>query len=427
MRRRRAARGHQKEFHRPAHSGDGHRLNVFGKLQPAMFQPVYLDHNATTPVAPAVLEAMLPFFAQLHGNASSRHEYGRTARRAIDEARQRVAYAVGAHPTEVIFTSGGSEANNLFIKGAAANLPAGIVAISAIEHPCVREPARALRRRGWRLRELAVDVECRLASADFHAALAEQPALISIMLANNETGALQDVAALAAQAAQETRSSVWFHTDAVQALGKVPVDFRSLNAAGVHAMTVSAHKLGGPKGAGALIVDKRVDLAPLIDGGGHERGLRSGTENVPAIVGFGVACEAASHDLAAASLQLRQLRGSLERGLVAQGATIFAAHAERLPNTVYFSLPGIDGETLVARLDRAGFAVASGAACSAANPEPSHVLLAMGVAPATARGAMRVSLGRQNTADDVAGFLRALAATVSQLQSLTALHHTVEG
>ncbi len=383
-----------------------------------MFFPVYLDHNASTPVAPAVLEAMLPFLTQQHGNASSRHEYGRAARRALDEARQRVAYAVGAHPTEVIFTSGGSEANNLFIKGAAANLPAGIVAISAIEHPCVREPAKALRRRGWRLREVAVDAECRLASADFHAALAERPALISVMLANNETGALQDVATLAATAAS---SGAWFHTDAVQALGKVPVDFRSLNAAGVHAMTLSAHKLGGPKGAGALVVDKRVDLAPLIDGGGHERGLRSGTENVPAIVGFGVACEAAARDLAAASLQLRQLRGSLERGLVAQGATIFAAHAERLPNTVYFSLPGIDGETLVAKLDRAGFAIASGAACSSANPEPSHVLLAMGVAPATARGAVRVSLGAANTADHVASFLRALSATASQLQALTSV------
>jgi cysteine desulfurase len=389
-----------------------------------MFQPIYLDHNATTPVAPAVLDAMLPYLSQQHGNASSRHEFGRAARRAIDEARQRVAYAVGAHPTEVIFTSGGSEANNLFIKGAAANLSAGTVAISAIEHPCVREPAKALHRRGWRLREIAVDAECRLASADFHAALAEQPALISIMLANNETGATQDIAALAALAAA---TPAWFHTDAVQALGKMALDFRSLNAAGVHAMSLSAHKLGGPKGAGALIVDKRVDLAPLVDGGGHERGLRSGTENVPAIVGFGMACEAAVNQLKEVPLQIRQLRGSLERGLVAQGATIFAAHAERLPNTVCFSLPGIDGETLVAKLDRAGFAVASGAACSAANPEPSHVLLAMGIAPATARGAVRVSLGRQNTADDVAGFLRALAATISQLQSLTAMHHTVGG
>ncbi len=268
------------------------------------------------------------------------------------------------------------------------------------------------------MREIAVDAAGRLASADFAAALAERPALISAMLANNETGALQNIPALAAQAAY---SRAWFHSDAVQALGKLPVDFRSLNAAGVHALTLSAHKLGGPKGAGALVVDKRVDLAPLIDGGGHERGLRSGTENVPAIVGFGVACELATAALAENSARLRQLRDELERGLAAQGATIFAAGVERLPNTVFFALPGLDGETLVGRLDRAGYAVASGAACSAANPEPSHVLLAMGVAPELARGAVRVSLGRQNTAEEVAGFLCALSVTVADLQSLASL------
>lgn len=383
-----------------------------------MFAPAYLDHNATTPLRQAALEAMLPFFGQQHGNASSRHEYGRAARRAIDEARQRVAHAVGAHPTEVIFTSGGSEANNLFLKGAAAFLKPGTIAVSAIEHPCVREPAKALRRQGWRLREIAVDAECRIASADFSAVLAERPALISVMLANNETGALQDVAALAAQA---KASGAWFHSDAVQALGKIPLDFRVLNAAGVHALTLSAHKLGGPKGAGALVVDKRVELAPLIDGGGHERGLRSGTENVPAIVGFGVACAAAVTELETLAQRLTALRGELERGLAAQGARIFAAGAQRLPNTVYFSLPGLDGETLVAKLDRAGYAVASGAACSSANPEPSHVLLAMGVESGLARGAVRVSLGTETTATEVAGFLQALAATVTSLQSLAAV------
>ncbi|MEW6164636.1 MAG: cysteine desulfurase family protein [Pseudomonadota bacterium] len=382
-----------------------------------MFAPAYLDHNATTPVRPAVLEAMLPYFRQQHGNASSRHEYGRAARRAIDEARQQVAFAVGAHPTEIVFTSGGSEANNLFIKGAAAHLPAGVIAVSAIEHPCVREPARALRRQGWRLREIAVDADCRVAGADFSAALAERPGLVSVMLANNETGAVQDIAALAAEAAP---GRAWFHSDAVQALGKVPLDFRSLNAAGVHALTLSAHKLGGPKGAGALVMDKRIDLAPLIHGGGHERGLRSGTENVPAIVGFGVACAEALATLEATARRLRKQRAELEAGLAALGATLFARAAERLPNTVYFSLPGLDGETLVGRLDRAGFAVASGAACSAANPEPSHVLLAMGVAPELARGAVRVSLGHETTDAEIAGFLQALAATVTSLQSLTA-------
>ena len=391
-----------------------------------MFAPVYLDHNATTPLQPLVLAAMLPYFGQYFGNASSRHEYGRAARRAIDEARQRVAFAVGAHPTEVIFTSGGSEANNLFIKGVAANLKFGTIAISAIEHPCVRAPAKALKRQGWHVREIAVDAECRLVSADFSAAMADKPALVSVMLVNNETGAIQNVAQLAA-VAQSQSSGAWFHSDAVQALGKIPLDFRSLNAAGVHALTLSAHKLGGPKGVGALIVDKRVDLAPLIAGGGHERGLRSGTENVPAIVGFGVACAEAVARLQETSQRLRGLRAELERGLAAQGASIFALAAERLSNTVYFSLSGLDGETLVGKLDRAGFAVASGAACSSVNPEPSHVLLAMGIEPALARGAVRISLGVETTNTEIAGFLQALSATVKNLQSLAAVPTAVAG
>lgn len=383
-----------------------------------MFAPVYLDHNATTPLDARVLDGMLPYLREQYGNASSRHEYGRAARKAIDEARQRVAFAAGAHPTEVVFTSGGSEANNLFLKGAAANLKPGSVAISAIEHPCVREPARQLARAGWRLREIGVDADCRIAVADFQAALADQPALISVMLANNETGAVQDVAALAAQARASGR---WFHTDAVQAFGKLALDFRALNAAGVHAMTLSAHKIGGPKGAGALIVDKRVELAPLIAGGGHERGLRSGTENVAAIVGFGLAAELAKARRAATADFLRTLRAELEAGLVAQGATLFAAGAERLPNTVYFAFPAVDGETLVGKLDRAGFAVAAGAACSSANPEPSHVLLAMRVDPALARGAVRVSLGHENTAQQVRDFLAALDQTLVQLKGLTSV------
>jgi cysteine desulfurase len=383
-----------------------------------MFAPVYFDHNATTPLAAGVREAMLPYLESRFGNASSRHEYGRDARRAIDEARQRVAHAVGAHPTEVVFTSGGSEANNLFIKGAAACLPAGSLAISAIEHPCVREPAKQLRRNGWRLREIAVDENCRIASADFQAALTDKPAIMSVMLANNETGAVQNIAALAAQAAV-TRT--WFHTDAVQACGRMALDFRALNAAGVHAMTLSAHKLGGPKGAGALVVDKRVELQPLIAGGGHERGLRSGTENVAAIVGFGLAAELAASRLDLHRRELAALRAELEAGLVAQGATIFAAAAERLPNTSYFAFSRIDGETLVGRLDRAGFAVAAGAACSSANPEPSHVLLAMGVAPELARGAVRVSLGAGNTVAQVRDFLGILNTTILQLRGLTAL------
>jgi cysteine desulfurase len=380
-----------------------------------MFAPTYLDWNATTPLDPAVREAMLPWLDGRFGNASSRHEYGRQARAAIDEARARVAAAVGAHPTEVVFTSGGSEANNLFIKGAAALLKPGLVAVSAIEHPCVREPARQLLRQGWTLREIAVDGEGRLDLTDWPAVIAGRPALVSVMLANNETGVLQDVAALAREA---RASGAWMHTDAVQALGKIAVDFRAL---GVHALTVSAHKIGGPLGAGALVLDKRVELAPLIAGGGQERGLRSGTENVAAIVGFGVACERALVHQVDEANRLAALRDELEAALREHGAVVFSAGAQRLPNTVFFAVDGVDGETLVARLDRAGFACASGSACSSANPEPSHTLLAMGVAPETARAAVRVSLGRDTTAEDVRRFAATLTAVLNELKNLTAM------
>lgn len=383
-----------------------------------MFAPVYLDHNATTPVDPAVLAAMLPWLQAQFGNPSSRHEYGRAARRAVDEARQQVAEAVGAHPTEVVFTSGGSEANNLFLKGAAACLKPGVLAVSAIEHPCVVKPAEQLARQGWQLEKIATDGDGIVDASSWQAILARRPKLISVMRANNETGVLQDIAALAGSA---RTSGAWFHTDAVQALGKMPLSFREWNAAGVHAMTVSAHKIGGPKGAAALVLDKRVELAPLIAGGGHERGLRSGTENVPAIVGFGVAAMLAVARVAEASVRLQQLRDQLEAGLVALGARLFGAAAPRLPNTSYFALPDIDGETLVGKLDRAGFAVASGAACSSANPEPSHVLSAMGVAPEIARGAVRVSLGRATTQKEIEDFLNTLQATVVGLQQMTAM------
>lgn len=383
-----------------------------------MFAPVYLDHNATTPLEPVVLEAMLPWLSGQFGNASSRHEYGRAARRAIEEARSKVAEVVGAHPSEVVFTSGGSEANNLFIKGAAACLKPGVIAVSAIEHPCVLKPAEQLARRGWMLQKLPVDADGRINAEHFDAALQQNPRMISIMLANNETGVLQDIHALATQA---KAAGAWFHTDAVQAVGKFVVDFRGLNAAGVHAMTLSAHKLGGPKGAAALVIDKRLEIEPLIAGGGHERGLRSGTENVAAIVGFGVACELAGKRMGEVAPRLEAMRTRLELGLYEMGATLFGAGAERLPNTVYFALPNLEGETLVGQLDRAGYAVASGAACSSANPEPSHVLKAMGVAPDIARGAVRVSLGAANTAEHIEGFLITLQATVAKLQRLTAI------
>lgn len=383
------------------------------------FEPVYLDWNATTPLDAAAREAMLPWLGAAqparHGNASSRHEYGRRAREAVDEARARVAQAVGAHATEVVFTSSGSEANNLFIKGAAAPMRPGLVAVSAIEHPCVREPARQLVRSGWTMREIGVDADGRIDAASWAQTLQARPALVSVMLANNETGVLQDIAALAGEA---RAAGAFFHTDAVQALGKIPVDFRAL---GVNALTLSAHKIGGPLGAGALVVDKRVEIAPLIAGGGQERGLRSGTENVAAIVGFGVACEQAVQRMEEQSARLAVLRDEIEVALAGLGAQFFSRAAQRLPNTVFFALPEIDGETLVGKLDRAGFACASGSACSSAQPEPSHTLMAMGVAPELARGAVRVSLGRDTRAEDVRRFADTLVTVVGELKNLASI------
>lgn len=376
---------------------------------------VYFDHNATTPVDPRVLDAMLPYLGGEYGNASSRHEFGTVARKAVNDARERVAALVNVQPAQVVFTSGGTEANNFFIKGAAGYLKPTQIAVSAIEHPCVAKPAQDLARQGWTVRKLAVTHDGEIDLADVEAALAIPTGIVSVMLVNNETGAIQDVGAVAARA---RRAGAWMHTDAVQALGKMPVDFPAL---GVHAMTISAHKLYGPKGAAALVVDKRLELRPLLAGGGHESGLRSGTENVPAIVGFGKACELAGDRMGELTMRLELMRDRVEQGLHELGAVIFSERARRVANTSYFAFKGIDGEALVIELDKQGYAVAAGAACSSASTEPSATLIAMGVAPEMARGAVRLSLGAGNTMGEVESFLRTLAKTVARLKQLTAV------
>jgi cysteine desulfurase len=376
---------------------------------------VYFDHNATTPLDDKVFEAMLPYLRERFGNASSRHELGTVARRAVDTARQQVGALVNAQPSQVIFVSGGTEANNLFVKGAAGYLKPSQIAVSAIEHPCIAKPAQELARQGWKVRKLAARRDGQIELADVDAALKEPTGIVSVMLVNNETGVCLDVAAVAVRA---RAVKAWMHTDAVQALGKIAVDFPSL---GVHAMTISAHKIYGPKGAAALVIDKRLQLRPIIHGGGHEQGLRSGTENVAAIVGFGAACELAAARMQGLAQRLEAMRARLERGLHELGAVIFGEDAPRVTNTSYFAFKGIMGETLVIELDKAGWAVAPGAACSSANPEPSATLLAMGVDPELARGAVRFSLGAGNTIEQVEGFLRALKAVVTRLRSLTAM------
>lgn len=379
----------------------------------------YFDHNATTRLDDAVLEAMLPYLQQNFGNASSRHSYGITARRAIDKARKQVADAVGVQPVQVIFTSGGSEANNLFIRGAADSLKPANILISAIEHPCVLKPALALSKRTtdpWNINMFPTNTS---GQVDLKAAekllQRDKPALVSVMLVNNETGVIQDVSSIADMARAQ---GAIIHTDAVQGFGKIPVDFSVLK---VHAMTLSAHKIYGPKGAAALIVDKRLILRPLIYGGGHENGLRSGTENVAAIVGLGVACALAQSRLDETTKHILPLQEHLEKGLLAMGAVIFGAEVPRVTNTCYFALPDIEGDTLVVKLDKAGFAVAAGAACSSVNPGQSHVLAAMQVDPMLARCAVRVSFGHSNKLTQVEDFLQTTQRIAAELRHMSSI------
>ncbi|MEW6313424.1 MAG: cysteine desulfurase family protein [Pseudomonadota bacterium] len=377
---------------------------------------MYFDHNASTPPDERVLEAMLPYLRGQCGNPSSRHEFGTAARKAINHAREQVAAAVGVQPSQVIFVSGGSEANNLFLKGAAAMLKPAQIAVSAIEHPCVMKPAQELARSGWQVRKLAVDGNGVVQLDDVEQALQTPTGMMSLMLANNETGVIQPVAQVAARA---RAAGALMHSDAVQVFGKVAVDFDTL---GVHALTLSSHKIYGPKGAGALIVDKRIELRSLISGGGQEMGLRAGTENVPAIVGFGAACELAVARMDELAWRCAAMCARLEQGLLERGAVLFGAGAARLPNTSYFAFRDIAGETLVIELDKTGYAVASGSACSAGRQEgASATLLAMGVAPELARGAVRISLGKDNDMTQIEDFLRALEQVLLRLRRLAAI------
>ena len=382
-------------------------------------EKIYFDHNATTRVDDEVLDAMMPYFQNKFGNPSSGHNLGIAGRQAINQAREQVADSIEAQPSQVVFTSGGSEANNLFIQGVAGHLKNSRIIISAIEHPCVLRPAKELAQsanKKYRLRQLIVDRSGRIIMSDVDKALSEYPPnIVSIMLANNETGVIQEVANIAEKS---RKLDALIHTDAIQAFGKIPVSFPSLN---VHAMTLSSHKIYGPKGAAALIIDKELVLRPQIFGGGHEGGLRSGTENVPAIVGFGKACELSKLRMEKTTIHVTKLRTHLEKRLIEMGAIIFGMNATRLPNTCYFALPDIEGETLVIRLERSGFLIASGAACSSAAPGKSHVLDAMGVEPILARCAVRLSLGNSNTLEQINEFISALTFTVKELKRISSV------
>jgi cysteine desulfurase len=374
--------------------------------------PIYLDHNATTPLNPEVAEAMMPYMSGIYGNPSSVHRFGRLTRDALEQARVQVGQCVGAEPNQVVFTSGGTEANNLAIKGSLSNQPLARFAVSPIEHACMVEPAKAMAKLGWELDELVVDDQGRVATDHLQSAVTTATRFVSVMAANNETGVVQDLASLV-EVAKSVNPDVLFHSDACQMVGKLPISFKQLN---LDLMSVSSHKLYGPQGAGALIVSRSIDLQPQILGGGQEKGLRSGTENLAAIVGFGRAAELATETQQARKEHVLKLQQQLVDSLIEQpDVTIFSAQAERLPNTVQFSVQGIDGETLLMQLDRKGFAVSSGSACDSGRTEPSHVLMAMGVDKITAKGAIRVSFGEQNTREQVVQFIDVLAQIRQQL------------
>ena len=353
---------------------------------------VYFDYNATTPLAPEVVESVVRATRDLFGNASSVHHYGQQAKAALDEARSAVAALIGADPSEVVFTSGGTEADNMAIRGVAEALePTGrrhLVA-SAIEHEAVLNTLKALARRGWRTTLVPVDQSGIVSPGRVREALTDDTALVSVMHANNEIGTIQPVAEIAAAA--HGRGAL-VHTDAVQSAGKLPVDVRSL---GVDLLALSAHKLNGPKGAGALWIRRGTRLLPLLTGGKHERNRRAGTENVPAIVGLGTAARLAATKMPAEAIRLAALRDRLEAGILqaVPGTAVNGSAGHRVPNTSNVSFNRVEAESLLIALDLEGIAVSTGSACSSGTLEPSHVLRAMGFPPTARRTRSASALG----------------------------------
>ena len=376
---------------------------------------IYFDHNATTSIHPEVLDTMMPFLASQQGNPSSSHSFGKHVLAAIEEAREKVASSVNAHPSQVIFTSSGTESNNTIINGIAGSYPESHFAFSAIEHPCISEPIKSINAMGFENTLIPVNSKGLLNLSAISKHEQKKITFLSVMMANNETGVIQDMPSIVKWAKEQ---NIKIHTDAVQALGKIDIDFEQLE---VDAMTISSHKIYGPQGAAALILNKKIDLKPHMMGGGQERGLRSGTENIAAIVGFGKACERVQKNIVILNSKIKEYRFLLEKELKKLGAVIFAKQAKRLSNTTFFAFNNIDGSTLLTALDRKGYAIASGSACSSNNGEASHVLLAMGVNQELARGALRISLGTETKEGDIKSFLEALKIEIDRLKQLTAM------
>ena len=383
---------------------------------------IYLDHNATSPARPQVIEALLPYLAERAGNPASVHGPGRLARQGLDEARRKVGALLGVHESRVIFTSGGTEANNLALFGQTARSGfRGHLVTSVVEHPSVLRSCEVLEQRGMTVSRLPVDGLGRVDPADVDAAIQGDTVLVSIMHANNETGVIQPIERIAAIC---RRSGVLFHSDRAQTIGKWPLGLQYPGqqpgenpAAEPDMVSLSAHKFGGPKGTGALVVSNAIAMEPQLVGGGQERGHRSGTENLPGIVGFGAAAEQVMAEAAVESQAMATYRDFLETRLAEAlpACVVFGQGADRLPNTTAVGCPGLDGETLVMNLDLAGFAVSSGSACSSGRAEPSPVPRAMGVSETLARSMVRISLGWNTRREEVERFAAAYIRTVKKL------------
>jgi cysteine desulfurase len=378
---------------------------------------VYLDNNATTPLAPEVFEAMKPYLLEDFGNASSIHWYGQRAKNAVEKARQQVAKLLNARPSEVVFTSGGTESDNASIFGIiqAARPAAPHIITTGIEHHAVLNTAQALEKRGVSVTYVGVGASGVIDPEEVKRAIRPETVLISIMHANNEIGTIQPLEEIGAIAREH---DIYFHTDAVQAVGKIPVDVEKL---GVDLLSLSAHKFNGPKGVGATYIRKGTILKPLLYGGHHERDRRPGTENVPGIVGLGMAAELALTYLEEAVQRVAGLRDRLERGILERvpRVTVNGDPGRRLPTTSNLCFDYVEGEGFVIAMDLRGIACSTGAACSSGSVEPSHVLSAIGRTPEQARSSIRLSLGRYNTAEDIDATLETLPAVVERLRSVS--------
>ena len=380
---------------------------------------IYMDHSATSPVDPEVFEAMKPYFIDSFGNASTLYSLGREAKNAMESAREEVASIIGAEPKEVIFTSGGTESDNIAILGTAYKLrkKGNHIITSDIEHPAVDETCKYLEKNGFNITYLPVYKDGIVKIKDLEDAITDKTILITIMHANNEIGTIQPISEIG-RVARENK--IYFHTDAVQTVGKIPVNVKELN---VDMLSLSAHKLYGPKGIGALYLRQGVRIEPIMHGGGHEKGIRPGTENVPGIVGLGKACSIAKENLQRDAQKLISLRDMLIDGVLAENEDSYlnGHRTKRLPNNANFRFTGIEGESLILHLDAKGISTSTGSACSSTKLEPSHVLMAIGLKEMEAHGSLRISLGHENTEEDIEYAITAIKEVVEKLRKMSPL------